>query len=56
MKNKNTFYLISLVIMLIAFYLVIEYPTWQRMQLLSGMLVCVGFFINILAFGLSNKK
>ncbi len=56
MKNKNILYLISLAVLLVAFYLVIEYPTWQRMQLLSGMLVCVGFFINILAFGLSNKK
>jgi hypothetical protein len=56
MKNKNIFYSISLVMLLVAFYLVIEYPTWQRIQLLSGMLVYIGFFINILAFSLSNKK
>jgi hypothetical protein len=53
---KNALYVISLVIIAISIVLIIEYPNYQRMQLIAGGLVFLGFVLNISGFSLKDKK
>jgi hypothetical protein len=52
---KNSVYITSLVIIAISIVLIIEYPNYQRMQLIAGGLVFLGFALNIAGFSLKNK-
>ena len=52
---KNVVYLMSLLILGISIFLIIEYPNWQRMQLIAGVLIAVGFIANIIGYSTKQK-
>lgn len=53
---KNLVYVTSLIFIVIAIVLIIEYPNSGRMQLIAGGLVFIGFALNIAGFSLKDKK
>jgi len=53
---EKLLYPISLLLLAIAIYLLIEYPTSQRMSLIAGALTMFGFILNIAAFSNTKKS
>ena len=50
-KSINTFvYILSLFLIAVAFYLIIEFKDNQRIELISGFIVPISFIINIFSF------
>ena len=52
---KNLIYSISLVVISISIYLLIEYPNSGRAGLIAGGLIFIGFVLNIVGFSLNAK-
>lgn len=50
MKLKLMLFIISLVILIIATFLTIEFSDSQRMSLIAGSLFALGFLLNIASF------
>ena len=53
---KNVLYIFSLVIIATSIVLIIEYPNYQRIQLIAGGLVILGFALNISGYSLKDKN
>jgi hypothetical protein len=53
---KNTSYIISLILISVSIFLLIEYPNSNRMSLFAGIFTAIGFALNIVGFILSNEK
>jgi hypothetical protein len=53
---KNTTYVLSLILLFIATYLIIEFPASGRMGLIAGMLFSVGLVLNIIGYALPMKS
>lgn len=50
MKKINILYGLSIIMLFSSIFIIIEYPNWQRIQLISGVFITVGFAINFIAF------
>jgi hypothetical protein len=55
-KMKNILHIISLVIIATSIVLIIEYPNYQRIQLIAGGLAFLGFVLNISGYTVRDKK
>ena len=51
---KNTLYIISLILLAISIFLIIEFPESNRLNLIAGVITMFGFSLNVVAF-LSKK-
>lgn len=47
---KNAIYILSLILLFVAIYLLIEFPESGRKGLIAGMLTFVGVVLNIVGF------
>ena len=47
---KNTLYIISLILLTIAIFLIIEFPKSNRLNLIAGVITMFGFSLNVVAF------
>ena len=56
MNTKNLIYILSLLILGISFFLVVEYSNSNRISLIVGMITAVGFCLNIAGFLMKNKN
>ncbi|PVX52008.1 hypothetical protein C7377_0303 [Balneicella halophila] len=56
MKTSTIIYIVSLIILIGAIALSIEYPDSGRLQLISGMLIPVGFILNVIGFLTKKRK
>ena len=52
---KNTLYIISLILLAISIFLIIEFPESNRLNLIAGVITMFGFSLNVVAF-LSKKQ
>ncbi|MDE5420048.1 hypothetical protein L3049_18820 [Labilibaculum sp. DW002] len=50
MKTNNLFYILSLLLLAASLFLMVNYPESNRMYLIAGVLIPIGFVINILSF------
>ena len=50
MNIKNTLYIISLILLASAIFLIVEFPTSQRLNLIAGLIIIFGFSLNMAAF------
>lgn len=55
MNLKNTLYIVSLILIITAVFLLVGYPNSERMALISGMLLPIGLGCNIAGFLLKNQ-
>ena len=55
MNKKNILYVISLILLAIAIFLIIEFPESNRLSLIAGVITMFGFSLNMVAF-LSRKQ
>jgi hypothetical protein len=55
MKTNNLIYIISLVILLLSIFLVIEYQNSGRIQLIAGVLIVSGLAMNITGFAMKKR-
>lgn len=53
---KNALYIISLLLLLISIFLIVQYPDSGRMYVIAGACAPIGFVINILSFSLKKKQ
>lgn len=56
MNTKKLIYVLSLVLIAVSIFLVIEYSNSNRMNLIAGATAMVGFSLNILGFLLPSKN
>lgn len=47
---KNIIYLLSLIVLATAIFLIIEYPESGRIQVIAGAILIIGFILNIFGF------
>ena len=47
---KNTLYIISLILLAIALFLIIAFPESNRLHLIAGLITMFGFSLNMAAF------
>ncbi|WP_339920099.1 hypothetical protein [uncultured Flavobacterium sp.] len=47
---KNIIYLLSLIVLATAIFLIIEYPESGRIQVIAGAVLIIGFTLNIFGF------
>ena len=47
---KNTLYIISLILLAIAIFLIIEFPESNGLNLIAGVITMFGFSLNVAAF------
>lgn len=50
MNRKTIVYILSLIVISASIFLLIEYPESNRMSLISGVLIVLGFSLNIGGF------
>ena len=50
MNKKNILYVISLILLAIAIFLIIEFPESNRLSLIAGVITMFGFSFNVAAF------
>lgn len=52
---KNLIYILSLILIGISIFLLIEYPNSGRMSLIAGIIIFLGFPLNIAGYALNKK-
>jgi hypothetical protein len=53
---KNATYIISLILISVSIFLLIEYPNSNRMSLFAGIFTAIGLMLNVVGFLLSKEK
>jgi positive regulator of sigma E activity len=56
MKNYNLVYLFSLIALTVSIYLILEYRDSQRIQSIAGILIFIGFAMNIVGFIIKKRQ
>lgn len=56
MNAKNLIYILSLIIIAVSIFLIIEYSNSNRISLVAGITTMIGFCLNIAGFLMPNKK
>ena len=56
MRTINLLYVISLVILAAAIYMVVVYPANNRVQTIAGALTLIGFALNIAAYVFKRRN
>ncbi len=56
MKTNILIYLLSLIILIVSIFLVVEYPNSGRIQLIAGALTPLAFILNIVSYLTKNKS
>jgi hypothetical protein len=54
-KMKNGIYILSLILIGISIFLLIEYPNSGRISLIAGAMIFIGFALNIAGYALNTK-
>jgi hypothetical protein len=49
-QMKNIIYLLSLIVLATAIFLIIEYPESGRIQVIAGAVLIIGFTLNVFGF------
>ena len=55
-KMTNALYIFGIVVIAISIVLIIEYPNYQRVQLIAGGFVVLGFVLNVTGYSLKDKN
>ena len=50
MNQKNTLYIISLILLATVIFLIVEFPESNRINLIAGIISMFGFALNVTAF------
>jgi len=53
---KNILFVISIVLLLLSFYLLVEFPNSNRMSLIAGVFSAIGIGANILVYSISKPE
>ena len=56
MKLKIVLYILSLIILFTAIFLMIEYADSGRLSLIAGALTAIGFSLNIATYIMTNNQ
>lgn len=56
MKTSTLIYILSLLIVTVAFVLLINFPNSGRYSLIAGALFSMGFMLNIASYALKTKS
>ena len=55
-EMKNLIYISSLLLIGISIFLLVEYPNSGRMSLIAGVIIFLGFALNIAVYSLNKKS
>lgn len=56
MKNSIIIYILSLVLLIAAIVLIVEYSDSQRLHVVAGGMTALGLLLNILAYAIKKGK